>query len=391
MDAAIRRLIEAIHQTGHQCVLALTGGGTTAAAQLLSVPGGSRTILEVVVPYDAAALVDFLGRRPLQFCSAETSRDMAARAYARARWLAPGEQAVGIGCSASLATDRPKRGDHRFHVSAVLADRTLSHSLTLHKGARDREAEEVVLDAFLLNALAEATGVADRLTAALLPDEVVSAESVPASNPLAELLRGDLPAVCVQSDGQLSPNAPKPKTVLPGAFNPVHEGHRRLAETGGRLLGTPVDFELSAANVDKPPLHLEEVHRRLAQFTWWARIWVTSAPTFAEKASLFPGAVFVVGADTAERIVAPRYYHNSEAEMCQALDRIRARGCRFLVAGRDDAEGRFIGYEELALPKGHCDLFVPLSKSDFHVPISSTTLRAQGQEAAAVAPPDERE
>ena len=51
--------------------------------------------------------------------------------------------------------------------------------------------------------------------------------------------------------------------------------------------------------------------------------------TFAEKAQLFPGVVFVVGVDTAERIVQPRFYGDSEERMLQALEQIRQSGCRF--------------------------------------------------------------
>src|SRR5262245_13694199 len=108
MDLATRRLIEAIHATPFRCVLALTGGGTQSAAMLLNVPGGSRTILETVVPYSEQALTEFLGQRPGSFCSVETSLALAQRAHARARWLAPGETVVGLGCTASLVSDRPK-------------------------------------------------------------------------------------------------------------------------------------------------------------------------------------------------------------------------------------------------------------------------------------------
>src|SRR5579871_5317525 len=103
MEPATRRLIEAIHQGPTRYVLALTGGGASAAGLLLSVPGGSRSILEVSVPYDERALVDFLGRRPEQFCSPATGAAMAAVALGRARWLAPGEAVAGLGCTASLA------------------------------------------------------------------------------------------------------------------------------------------------------------------------------------------------------------------------------------------------------------------------------------------------
>ena len=65
-------------------VLAITGGGSGAIADLLEVPGGSRTVLEAVVPYSAAALVEFLRGKPEQFCSARTARAMAMAAFQRA-------------------------------------------------------------------------------------------------------------------------------------------------------------------------------------------------------------------------------------------------------------------------------------------------------------------
>src|SRR5262245_19847670 len=117
MDPSIQRLIESVHRSPSKVVLAITGGGTSAAAQLLEVPGASRTILEVVVPYHHEALCEFLGQTPESFCSAATSRALAGRARDRARWLTPGEPIVGIGCTASLVTDRPKHGDHRLYVS----------------------------------------------------------------------------------------------------------------------------------------------------------------------------------------------------------------------------------------------------------------------------------
>src|SRR5208282_3305586 len=145
MDAATRHLIELIHATPHRCVLALAGGGTGAAADLLGVPGGSRTILEVTVPYHTEALTEYLGRQPEQFCSAATAQNLAARAYERAGWLAPGEAILGIGCTASLATDRPKRGDHRFHVAVHSARGQAVYSLVLVKDSRERAEEEAVL------------------------------------------------------------------------------------------------------------------------------------------------------------------------------------------------------------------------------------------------------
>src|SRR5581483_4543139 len=122
LNAAIKKAVEAIHKPSRRFVLVVTGGGTSVPGLLLAVPGGSRSVLEVVIPYSEEALVEFLGYKPDQFTSTPSSRALADRALNRAGWLAPGEPVLGVGCTASLATDRPKRGDHRFHVSVHSSD-----------------------------------------------------------------------------------------------------------------------------------------------------------------------------------------------------------------------------------------------------------------------------
>jgi hypothetical protein len=377
MDPAVRNLITALHQAPFQYVLALTGGGTGAAGWLLSIPGGSRTILEVQTPYSEQALNAYLGHAPASYCSESTSRDMALRALERARWLSPGAPVVGVGCTASLRSDRPKRGDHRFHLALDSGSRITTISLTLTKEARTREEEETLLDQVLLNALADILGIADRLTIPLLSGEEIQEEAQTPGDALTTFLAGGRAAVCVQPDGQVQAEVPTPRLVLPGSFNPLHDGHCWLAAVAARLLGEPAAFELTVENADKPPLADEEVGRRLAQFTWRGPLWLTRAPTFADKAQLFPGATFIVGIDTAERIVAPRFYQDSAARMTEALEAIRSWGCRFLVAGRLDRSGVFASLEGLALPAGQGDLFTGIPESAFRVDCSSTQLRSR--------------
>jgi hypothetical protein len=383
MDPAARSLIARLHEAPFRYVLAATGGGTAAAGWLLSVPGGSRTVLEVVVPYGEEALREFLGRQPASFCSADTARAMARRAQQRARWLDPGGPAAGVGCTASLRSDRPKHGDHRFHLGVQTPTAVATWSLTLAKGQREREGEEDVLDRVLLNALAESFGVAERVAVPLLPGEEVRHETPASTGLFASFLAGALPVLCREGDGRLRADAPPPGLLLPGSFNPVHDGHRRLAEVAARLVGRPAAFELSITNADKPPLDTEEVRRRMEQFTWGPPLWLTHAPTFAEKARLFPGAVFAVGADTAERIVQPRFYQDSGTRMAEALATVRAHGCRFLVAGRADAAGTFRGLDDLGIPPAWRDLFAGIPAGAFRADVSSTQLRA----SSAPAPP----
>src|SRR5262249_20411294 len=216
---------------GVHCVLALSGGGATALARLLSVPGASRCILEAVIPYHPQALVEFLGSPVTQFCSAQTSRDLARRALDRASWLAPGEKTLGLGCTASLVSDRPKRGPHRVFVSTADRRSLRTWALVLSKGGRDRIGEETIAATLILHAFGKSLTLSPDISLALLPGE--SMEEIPnavLSNPFT-LETGP---IYVTDDAQLRPNAGwhemRPMVLVPGSFNPLHSGHWRLAE-----------------------------------------------------------------------------------------------------------------------------------------------------------------
>jgi hypothetical protein len=194
---------------------------------------------------------------------------------------------------------------------------------------------------------------------------------------LDAVYRRDVPWVRHEPDGHFRLDAPPPRLVFPGSFNPLHHGHTTLVEVAAERFGHPVAFELSIANVDKPELPPDEVFRRLGQFRGRHPVYVTHAPTFREKADLFRGCVFVVGADTAVRVIDPRFYGDLAA-LLGALDEIRAAGCRFVVGGRVDAAGRFVEIGGMAVPDDYRDLFEGLAEREFRVDVSSTELRRKG-------------
>ncbi len=382
MNDATRNLIQAIHDSPPRAVFAAAGAGSQALADLLGVPGASRTLLEALIPYTADAFDEFLGGAPEQYVSAETGRRMAGRALARARHLREMEAwpLVGLACTATIVTDRPKKGEHRAHVAAWTPARLRIYALRLEKGARDRAGEEGLVSALLLDALAEASGVVARPALPLGPGDSLTAETVDFA-PAAERLHGDdVPFFGILPDGALT-TAP-PMALLSGSFNPLHAGHTGLAATAAALLGAPVAFELSVVNADKPRLPSDAVLDRLSQFAGRYAAYAGNAPTFVEKARLYPGAVFVVGFDTAARVIQPRYYGGSEAGMLAALDELRRRGNRFLVAGRLDDDGLFHELPELALPAGYETLFEAIPARLFRHDVSSTEIRATLQAEA---------
>ncbi len=365
MAQSVEQFVEQIHGSPGRVVLALSGGGSRAIADLLEVPGASRTVLEAVVPYSESALIAWLGGRPDQFCSRETARAMAMVAFHKAREQDRSAPA-GIGCTAGLATDRPKLGPHQAHVALQTASTTATWSVEFQKDARTRAEEERLVDRLILNVTAEACGLDQRLEIELLQDEPIETTRADAPTEWQELLLGKVETVGL--------GGPSTGAIFPGAFNPMHQGHRRIIEVARQMLGVPVALELSIQNADKPPLDYFEIDRRLGQFDPRQPVWLTRADTFEAKSRLFRGATFPVGMDTLRRIADPRFYGNSSSAMVASLERIAGRGCRLLVFGRDMGTG-FMRLSDLDLPDVLRAISREVPADQFHEDISSTSIR----------------
>jgi Cytidylyltransferase-like len=380
-DAAWQQLVSALHASGCKAALAITGGGSGAIGELLRVPGGSRLLIEAQVPYDAQALATFLGFAPAQACSSETAIAIAQSARARAARLVPaGTDLVGLGATAALVSDRPRKGEHRFHI-AFANGAGIAHCVcVLAKGRRDRAAEEDLVSRAIILWLARACGIAAASPQSLIDADEHYAETVVApGDTIDQLLAGEFDRVTVQPDGQMMLSAPPPFVLFPGSFNPMHEGHVLLARVAEELRQQPLAFEISVTNVDKPPLGGQMVRHRVSQFAWKSPVELTRAPTFLEKSRLFPSTTFVIGADTAERLVAPRYYGDDELQMQVALEEIASAGASFLVAVRIDAAGRVRALTDIPVPRRYADLFTEIPEHRFRLDISSSEIRARGR------------
>ena len=179
MDPAWRQMIAAMHASGRQAVLAITGGGSGAIAEVLRVPGGSRLLLEAIVPYHARALVAFLGVTPAQACSGETAVALARRARERAATLAPeAGQPIGLGSTAALGTDRVRQGEDRCHIAVATGAAVELCSIVLTKAKRDRPGEEDLVARAIVLWLARGCAVAASSPRVLIdPDEHYTEET----------------------------------------------------------------------------------------------------------------------------------------------------------------------------------------------------------------------
>ncbi|MDR0328719.1 MAG: hypothetical protein LBI05_10530 [Planctomycetaceae bacterium] len=467
--------VRALHQSPVQIVAALSGGGTLMLGDLLTVPGGSRTLLEATVPYSQESVCKYIGRVPEQFCCPRVARTLAMTAFYHARDILVSENlrkqgyikrdyvspksvdishapedisssdiaasplfhsthyikqmdtakwetlrhVMGIGCTASLITDRQKKGEHQVHVAVQTLYQTIRFSLHLQKDARTRWEEERLVADLILNAVETARRDMDQHESHPAPQnssahlieglsndflldehiplhlhsgETIHVERAVASPLLIDLFFGKLGAVLWTSDGiqhsivredmalsetHFNPCAEFTQAVFPGSFSPIHRGHLEMINIAEDRLRERVVLEISIQNVEKPPFDYIELEHRLqwiSQMNPDQAVWLTQTPLFGNKAELFRGTTFVVGADTLRRFADLRFYHENVHELHDLLREIAFCNCRFLVFARRSKTG-LESLETLNIPdmlRSLCDGVPP---SVFTMDISSSDLR----------------
>jgi nicotinic acid mononucleotide adenylyltransferase/nicotinamide mononucleotide (NMN) deamidase PncC len=374
------RLIEALERVGVRLVIVSSGGGSLAISRLVTTPGASGVVVEALVPYAREAIDRLLGGPQESYCAPRTARRLAMAAWQRARQCdAAADRAVGVAVSAALRSREPKRGDHRVVVAVQTLAATLTLEVVLEKGLRTRAEEEEVAAALVLDALAaECGGAAAAGAVPLRPGETVRRDRVEAAADWRRIMAGER-RVAPGSDAC----AGEPKAgalVFPGSFDPLHEGHRLMARIAEEVAERPVEWELSVANVDKPPLDYAEIRDRAAQFSARADgaatmpLWLTRAATFLEKLAVFPEGTFVMGADTYVRLADPRYYGGSDEAAAAAVATI-AREARGLIVFGRVKDGVFQDPAHLDVPQALRDVTYFVSQREFRLDVSSTELR----------------
>lgn len=431
-----RALVQKIHDSNIQIALAMTGGGSDAISDLLTCPGASRTILEAVVPYSGESLANFLGVTPVQACSPWVARRLAIFQFDRwckilanqkkrafqnelrqkesQQCINPGTEKcceefsapiplnlIGFGCTASLATDRVKKGAHRFHIAIQSYNSTSVFSLILDKGARTREEEERLVADHILKYIAAAAEIPmdpNEYHIPLKGEERITSRRTIADSSWIELFFGTVAAV-LYVDGKpvfkkkscdigspnispsrpFSPEAEYMQAIFPGSFAPIHQGHLRMIDLAQQRFSDKIALEITIQNVEKAPLDYMDIEQRLQKIEEVLPqhgVWLTKAIRFIDKAFLFRRTMFIVGADTLQRIGDQKYYGDNHSLLMDVLRIITYCGNRFLVFARPN-NGKVENLQNLNIPDMLRTLCDDVPEHLFCENISSTEIRKQ--------------
>jgi hypothetical protein len=228
-----------------------------------------------------------------------------------------------------------------------IAVRTLSGVKTGHfvfqKGTHEdaRAAQNELAGVIALNVLAAEVGASQHprsLLGKVKAERGELSEQGVSLSPRSSTALGCGEPLLIKPDGEvgsLASLSPDEVLIYPGSFRSFHCGHDLAALNACRVSGKKVVFEISAVNADKAPIDAREISRRVEQFYGRHPVIVTpDCPLFLDKSRAYPkGMGFVVGYDTAERLLDPRFY-TDERHLAESLATFRERGNTFYVLGR---------------------------------------------------------
>ena len=336
-------LIRAINDSPFKLVLAYTGGGQSFPYHFMKLGGASKTIVDLQCPYAPEALDAFCGKHIEKSVSESTARLMATRAYSVCCNSVQEEYAVGIGMSCSLATDNERVGRvHKFVLAVHCYNFTAVKYLELSQGLTREQEEQICCD-LIFRAISNVVG--------LIPTKAqVKFDEFLLANTGRQEFR--------HADFEFASNIHM-LALMPGSYNPFHEGHLEMWEIATEILGIRPILEITTCNADKGLLDHIDIADRVKTIDNNLSVIMTSARTFLDKAIQYADPtkrqlVFVVGSDTWNRILDPKY----AGDMPGLYAKFDKLNVRFLVLNRDGYPKQWDPFlDMLVIEDERCDTF----------------------------------
>lgn len=370
---------DALTRTNSLLHVSTTGGGPTLQQAIWSAPGCSKYLVGFFTPYSRTQLHSFLGHPPEDsYVCEEVAFDLAMASYIRAseHKVEAGVEGepVGMGITAAMASSRMPRGEQQAFLCIITKDVVSSTHIPFTKAVGEE------------NRLTQDKTLSMHAQAQLL----LSLESKPDFNfgdvAREKALERFYRYPVFHTNGTRHPRSPGgPGAVyLPATLNPIHDGHRAMAEAAETQLSENLPgrikarYLVSSTSPHKGSLTVQEMlfkagmlraerwknQSRMVEFTH-------DEPLFLDKARRRPGSIFLIGADTMERMLDPKWGTDID-EMLREMKNLEVK---FLVMGRV-VDGEFKTCRDIEVPWPHGNLFEPL---EGRLDLSSSQIR----EAAA--------
>ncbi|KAL0252211.1 hypothetical protein GEMRC1_001423 [Eukaryota sp. GEM-RC1] len=423
------QLVHAINSaSGNPGIFIASSGGSNASSALTSVYGTSKSFLGSFCGYHQQLTNSFLGFSATTYSSYQMAFDLITASLRYLIKALPDHPSfLPCGVCAALATNPPRRGSDRAFISIYSTNSSSLHLSYIEFKPFEsssieerRKSQEDIVTAITLNSIALVSRVSsdhlipESILQSILPFEIKTTQYQfhPQLSSSVSLLNSRHLVVYPKD------NISKPRFILDhrftfpsefalfcGSFNPLHLGHVMLIDRLQSTVKIPCFAELTAVNADKGVIDDDVLKTRLEQFSreslatmfnneksnenlnfdefdaLFPGVFVNVFPTFEQKTKFILSIkkdwkpVFVVGYDTAIRIVNSKYYDSFE-KMQEMIDWFVSLSAKFFVAGRL-VHGLFKKWsdDDVSHLPNACKLF--LSLDDFRFDLSSSELRRQ--------------
>lgn len=345
-----------------------TGAGADIQHLLWETPGASAFLVGASFPYDRSATEEFLGFVPDKYVSRKTAIQLAQESFMRAcRGTLPG-QPVGVGITASVASVKPRRAKQEVYIAIVGVKWAYVRHYEFDQGVGQdaRKQQNDTLGGLFQFALGRYSG---NYAGKFYQEEIISENEMMDVIYEKPYFNGAIRSSANHSFGNF--------IYYPGSFNPLHYGHRGIATYVEHTRRCPVAYMMTCDSVHKPALGAGELLKRVSQFKKEGDqrplLLTRGDALFVDKASQFPGSTFVIGADTAERMLEPKWYPPA-GDVTSMLSELSKQETRFLVTDRKIGD-RILSVEDLIIPGNTRYMF---QRVPYRIDVSSTELREKG-------------
>lgn len=385
-DKTLSYFLESIVQAGIDGKVRVQVAGAASAGRLIhfltSIPKSSNSFLDGHSSYAYGSTKMHLQGRELGSATGSLNgAGLANVAYLRGQEACendPAHQAyipkvLGLGVSAAFASGG-RRGGDRIRIAIRTIDSFKEALINFPKGsdAESRSRQHDYADLLMLNAILATAGLeqicfdCSELEAEVGVLKNGNLELADVARPKVST-RGTLnvdDALFIDIDGtakllEKDSISPEKHVIYPGSFRRFHFGHDCAASAAQLQTDKQVVFEITSNNADpsKPHVSLQDLVQRSLQFRGrWPVILRFGCGKFVEKAKAYGGVDFVVGFDTAIRMVDKAFYNDSWQEASDSLDFLMRTGCRFHVLGRKTDHG-FETADDISCKRKHHGLF----------------------------------
>lgn len=322
--------LEILKQSNVSIHVIATGGGAGLQQKLWEAPGSSAYLSGCSFPYSPEEQEELLGFKPEHFCSAEAAVDLASAAYMKT-YKFGGKNPIGLGITASVASEKEHRGEHRVYICTINNDsvKLLHNTFTKGVGKDARVADGNDCDNWGHWMLADAAKM------------VIYANAEDATE-LALKRFFERPFFTANGKRLASLPMSKRLAIMPGAYNPPHDGHTNTVQHVMEDFGQTVVYEVTANPPHKEAMSVQSLLQRAKLLHGTDRLFTKNNPLYLDKAHAFPSVPLVLGADAMIRMLDPKW----GVDPHDLLSEFNKLNTKLLVSGRLIGD-KFVSCEDI--------------------------------------------